>query len=186
MSTLVFCLEEPSIREMLKGLIPRLLPSEVEVRYLVFEGNSDLQKRLGKRLREWRQLESHFIVLQDQHRADCLELKHQLKHICQQNGRPEALVRIVCHELENWYLGDLAAVEQGLGLRGLVRRQNSRKYRQPDTLSNAAEELFKLTQYRYQKKAGSRAIGPYLNETSNRSNSFRVFISGLKQILQKI
>jgi len=186
MSTLVFCLEEPSAREMLMGLLPRLLSENIEIRYIVFEGKSDLHKRLGKRLREWKQSESHFIVLQDQHRADCFELKRQLKHICQQNGHPEATIRIVCHELENWYLGDLAAVEQGLGLHGLVRLQNKQKYRQPDVLANAAEELSKITKQRYQKVAGSRVIGHYLNETDNRSNSFRIFISGLKQILQKI
>ena len=41
MKTLVFCLEEPSAREMLKGVLPRLLPEGIDVKYLVFEGKQE-------------------------------------------------------------------------------------------------------------------------------------------------
>ena len=40
---LVFLLEEPSAREMLKGSLPRVLPDAVQVRYVVFEGKHDLE-----------------------------------------------------------------------------------------------------------------------------------------------
>ncbi len=46
MMTLVFMLEEPSAKEMLKGLLPKVLPESVSVRYQVFEGKQDLQKRV--------------------------------------------------------------------------------------------------------------------------------------------
>lgn len=36
--TVVFCLEEPSAREMLKGFLPRLFPGMTDVSYVVFEG----------------------------------------------------------------------------------------------------------------------------------------------------
>lgn len=54
MRRLVFCLEEPSAREMLKGLLPRFLPDDVAPTYLVFEGKQDLEKQLVKHLRGWR------------------------------------------------------------------------------------------------------------------------------------
>jgi len=38
---LVFLLEEPSTREMLKGLLPRFLPEIIMVRYIVFEGKGN-------------------------------------------------------------------------------------------------------------------------------------------------
>jgi hypothetical protein len=38
MSELVFMLEEPSARVMLEGLLPKMLPTEVIPRYVVFEG----------------------------------------------------------------------------------------------------------------------------------------------------
>ena len=54
--------------------------------------------------------------------------------MCQQANRPDTLIRIACHELEAWYLGDLAAVEQGLELKKLGKLQNQRKYRNPDNI----------------------------------------------------
>lgn len=45
MTTVVFCLEEPSARAMLEGVIPRLFP-DVQFRFVVFEGKQDLHKRL--------------------------------------------------------------------------------------------------------------------------------------------
>ena len=51
--TLVFFLEERSAREMLTGLLPRVLPVHVVVRYVVFEGKHDLDQNIGRKLREW-------------------------------------------------------------------------------------------------------------------------------------
>ncbi len=48
---LVFCLEEPSAREMLKGLLSRILPDDVYPDYIVFEGKQDLMNQLARRLR---------------------------------------------------------------------------------------------------------------------------------------
>ena len=67
---LVFFLEEPSAKAMLQGVIPRLLP-DIEVRYIVFEGKQDLEKRLPIRLRAWQNPESRFLVLRDQDSGDC-------------------------------------------------------------------------------------------------------------------
>ncbi len=96
------------------------------------------------------------------------------------------MVRIACHELESWYLGDLAAVERGLGVSGLSAKQNQNKYRIPDRLSNAADELAKLTRDRYQKVGGSRAISPFLDPNNNRSHSFNVFVDGLKRLISEV
>ena len=46
MMELVFFLEEPSAKEMLKGLLPRLIKNEIVYRFIVFEGKSDLEKIL--------------------------------------------------------------------------------------------------------------------------------------------
>lgn len=43
MKHLVFLLEEPSAKEMLNGLLPRLLPG-LSYRCIVFEGKQDLEK----------------------------------------------------------------------------------------------------------------------------------------------
>jgi len=53
MSTMVFLLEEPSAKAMLEGLLPRFLPSNWDVRYIVFDGKQDLEKQLPKKLKSW-------------------------------------------------------------------------------------------------------------------------------------
>jgi monomeric isocitrate dehydrogenase len=95
-------------------------------------------------------------------------------------------VRIACHELESFFLGDLAAVEQGLGISGLSRQQNNRKYKVPDNLANAPEELKKLTKNKYQKISGSQSIAPFLRiDGSNRSTSFNNLVRGIKKLVEE-
>lgn len=184
MRELVFFLEEPSAREMLKGLLPRFVDSDIYCRYIVFEGKTDLENNIEHKLRCWNTPQTRFIVLRDQDSGNCELIKINLKQKCLASGKPETLVRIACHELESWYLGDLEAVEKGLDLPNLSRYQNNKKYRNADNLSNAAEELKRLTAYRYQKVDGSRRIGPFLDLTKNTSRSYKVFINGIRRTLE--
>ena len=182
MSELVFLLEEQSAAEMLKGLLPRLLANDWCVRYIVFEGKSDLENQMVRRLRHYRSPEARFVILRDQDSGDCKAIKDQLVRKCRDAGRSETLVRIACHELESWYLADLAAVERGLNIAGIAKKQMKAKCRRPDSLVNACEELKKLTNNRYQTVGGSRAIGPQLDPDNDRSTSFRMFVEGIKKI----
>ncbi len=186
MTELVFFLEEPSAREMLKGVLKNLIPEDITVRYVVFQGKQDLHKRLGLKLRGWLVPSTRFVVLRDKDSSDCVVTKNQLLHICQQAGKEDVLIRIACHELESWYLGDLNAVEEGLQINGLARKQNRRNYRDPDRIASPSQELKHLTKERYQKVGGSRKIGPYLSLDANRSHSFNVFISGISQLVEEI
>ncbi|MFH0726153.1 MAG: DUF4276 family protein [Pseudomonadota bacterium] len=184
MKTLVFFLEEPSAEEMLKGVIPRILPDGILSEYKVFEGKQDMEKRMPKILRAWRKPDCLFIVMRDQDSGDCDKVKSKLMELCREAGREGVLVRVACRELECFYLGDLAAVEKGLGLSGLAVKQQGRKFRDPDhMLGNPSEELIKLTENTYQKIAGSRAIGPYLSLTQNRSTSFKNLLSGVRKLM---
>lgn len=109
-------------------------------------------------------------------------MKEKLVQLCRQAGRSDALVRVACRELESFYLGDLLAVEKGLKIAGLTRKQASKKFRDPDQLANPVQEIGRLTGERYQKISGSRAIGPYLHLTENRSKSFLALVSGVKRL----
>lgn len=182
MKTFVFFLEEPSAREMLEGVLPRILPANIQIRYLVFQGKQDLEKNLKKRLRGWRLPNSVFIVIRDQDSGDCKAIKAKLTDLCREAGREGVLVRVVCRELESFYLGDLTAVEKGLGIKGLQKQQQKRKFRNPDILRHPAEELYRLTGNIYDKVVGSRAIAPYLNLETNCSKSFRVLLSGIANL----
>lgn len=173
---LIFFLEELSAREMLKGLLRRMLPPDTEVSYVLFDGKRDLQKQLVPKLKRWRKPNSKFVILCDQDSSDCHELKQSLVAKCREAGKPEAVVRIVCRELESWYFGDLAAVGRVLERPHLVSHSRKRKYRIPDAIHRPSWELRKITDAAYQKVASSRAIGPELSVDGNRSHSFRVFV----------
>ena len=184
MKTIVFFLEEPSAREMLAGVLPWVLPENIQIRYIVFQGKQDLEKNLKKKLCGWRMPDSIFVVMRDQDSGDCKAIKATLANLCREAGKEGVLVRVACRELESFYLGDLAAVEQGLGLTGLKKQQQWKKFRDPDALGNPAEELFRLTKNAYDKIAGSRAIALYLSLDSNCSHSFNVLLSGIKNLTE--
>ena len=72
MTELVFLLEEESAKQMLEGLMPRILPPDVTVRYVVFEGKQDLEKQLVRRIRLYRHPDARFVVVRDQDGGDCV------------------------------------------------------------------------------------------------------------------
>jgi hypothetical protein len=188
MKRLVFLLEEPSAKEMLKAILPKVLPDHIYPEFKVFEGKQDLERGLTRTLRAWRRPSCAFIVIRDQDCGACEHIKQKLNNLCQQANRDNmnVLIRVACRELESFYLGDLQAVEKGLHLSGIARKQNNRKYREPDNLGNPSMELETITSGVYQKMAGSRAIAPYLNLEGNKSHSFNILIAGICKLAAKL
>lgn len=183
MITLVFFLEEPSAREMFEGILPKILPETIRAQYIVFEGKQDLEKQLIRKLKYWKMPDCRFFVLRDQDSDDCHYIKENLVEKCREAQKPNTIVRIACHELESFYLGDLQAVDQGLRTNNLSRLQNTRKYRKPDNLNNPAQELINLTEKSYQKVSGSRAISKHMNLENNCSHSFNILVKAIKDIV---
>ncbi len=183
MRELVFLLEEPSAKAMLESLLPRMLKEDTRFRCIPFEGKQDLEKQLTRRIRAYQNERARFIVLRDQDsHPDCTAVKQALLDLCEQSGKcARCLVRIACRELETFYLADLQAVERALEIDGLTRHQNSRKFRSPDGLGSPSRELKTLTRNRYEKVAGSRAIGKHLQLDNARSASFRNLIAAIRR-----
>lgn len=184
MRTLVIFTEEMSAKVMLESLLPRLLPEGTPLVCIPFEGKQDLEKQLPIKLKGWRRPDTEFVVLRDQDSGDCRDIKNDLVELCSKAGKPNALVRIACRELESWYFGDLEAVEAGLGIDGLVPLQGRARYRQPDSIHAPARELKQVTRNSYQKVRGSRLIGRHLRLDNTRSRSFMNFIEGVCKVMQ--
>ena len=181
MSLTVFLTEEPSAKAFLDAFIPRKYPDWLEgrdFRVIAFSGKSDLMAKIPAKLRGWS--DARFVILHDKDANDCLVLKQQIRDLCRQNGQPGTLIRIVCRELESWYLGDLAAVAQAFNRPQLGQQRQKSKFRQPDDLGNPKQELKKILP-EYTQIAGSQRIGLFLSPSpeDNSSTSFRVFLSGL-------
>jgi len=182
MSKIVFLLEEPSMRELLDRLLPELLPRGVDFMTIPHEGKQDLEKSIPRKLRAWKEPGVRFIIVRDQDGGDCYRIKDNLISICTRGGRADSVVRIVCNELESWFLGDLAAVATAYDRPSIVRLQRKKKYRNPDSITNAAEELKKLVP-EYQKLQGARRIAEHIDKDRNLSNSFHVFLEGVLRVI---
>lgn len=180
---LVFFLEEPSAQDFLQAVLPHVLPAHITPHFLVFEGKQDLEKRLVLRMKRWLRPNSQFIVMRDQDSGNCAVIKARLRGLCAQAGRPGAIVRIVCKELETFFVGDWSAVAIGLKKPGLLANSKRAKYRVPDQLGSPSAEIRRLIPT-YQKREGARAISPHLDLTHNNSNSFRVLMSSIKELAQ--
>ena len=181
MIELVFLLEEASAEALLKSLLPRILPDDINARYIPFEGKQDLERQLVRRIRGYQSKNARFVILRDQDSGDCRIIKNTLMAKCSEAGREDALVRIACRELESWYLADLQAVERALRFDGLARKQNKSGFRDPDRQPSPSRILAEIAPY--QKISGSRAIGAYLDLENRRSPSFAAFVSGIRCIV---
>ncbi|MDR0516847.1 MAG: DUF4276 family protein [Fibromonadaceae bacterium] len=179
---LIFLLEELSAKETLNVLLPKILPKEVEFLCISHEGKSDLQRSIPIKLRNWQEPNVKFVIVHDKDSNDCIKLKAELKNIAKNCKREDALVRIICSELESWFLGDLAAVEKSFGI-NLSEKKNKAIYRNPDNIQNAKQELRKLIP-QYQQISGSRKIASEMSLSDNKSRSFLVFIEGIMKVVK--
>lgn len=176
---LVFMLEEPSMKGFLEGLLPRVFPQLV-FQCVAHEGKSDLERSLPRKLRGWREPDVRFVVLRDNDGGDCKALKERLLDLCKGAGRPDTLIRIVCQELEAWYLGDLAALDAAYGSK-VGRYAGRQKYRDPDAFGSPSVEVKRLAPA-FQKIDGARRLGRCVDPALSRSRSFRALLEGLAQV----
>ena len=184
MTRIVFLVEEPSMVELLRGVLPKVFPDWLENQHwlaLPHQGKSDLEASVPRKLRAWNMPEDRFIIMRDNDGGDCRVHKARLIRLAAAKPADRVLVRIVCQELESWFLGDLAAVAEAYpsAARNLIATH--RKYPDPDRMTNAAEELRRLTEIPG-KVGRAKAISACLTVDANLSHSFNVFITGLKKL----
>jgi Domain of unknown function (DUF4276) len=185
---LIFLLEEPSTKIILDEILPKLVPETITYLCIAHQGKQDLAKSIPTKIKAFRSYPTtKFIVLHDQDSNDCKQLKFELLQLCKNAGNPNVLIRILCHELESWYLGDLAAVETAYKMKpnSLSKQQDKKKFRAPDHIGSPKDELRKIVP-EYYPGTHSRAIAPHLSLTNNRSHSFQIFLKGIQTLLDSI
>ena len=184
-----FLVEEYSMKVFLEILLPRILPEEIRINEHYFlrahEGKSDLKKSIPQKVRAFNNAGTPvgIVILQDQDSNDCVVLKNELVSLCEiPNNNVKCMVRIVCRELEAWYLGDMDAIQMAYPKFAAYKYKNKAKFRYPDN-SNAYDEMRKIMPF-FQKVEGARKISPHINITKNRSPSFHQFVTGLKTFFE--
>lgn len=176
---IVFLLEEPSMKEVLNILLPKILPDNVFFQLVSHQGKSDLRKSIPNKLKNWNEPDVKFVVLQDQDLNDCRALKQDLKNLCDEN-RAGVQVCIACKELEAWYLGDLSAVEMAYDINLNKARK---KFKIPDTVDSPKERLYELLRGKgHSQISGARRIATYMNVSGNSSESFNFFVSKVQKM----
>lgn len=167
---------------VLRELVRRHFPAKVENvdwKIVTYSGKCDLEKRFWVTMRGWDWGNPFFVVLRDNDGGECLLLKERLAQAAVSTGKPFK-IRIVYQELESWFLADCEAVCAAYP-RSKISNLTA-KYRDPDRLTNASDELLGATGDR-KKVARAKAIAQYFEPARNLSHSFQVFFHTLQQHL---
>lgn len=189
MARIEILVEEPSAETCLREILPQIVPEGwvIDQNYFIrkHQGKSDLQKSIPSKVRVYSNWHEPIaiIILHDQDSTDCVNLKDKIRGLCNTTSC-RILIRIVCRELESWYLGDMDAIERAYPKFKADAHKNKSKFRVPDTL-NAKYEL-KLILPEYREISSSHSISSQLRFEDNKSESFHQFISGAKKIFESM
>ena len=181
---LVFLTEEQSMTPVLRKLLAGLWPSALEGLHwhiIHHQGKADLESNLVDKMRSWNYNSPHFIILRDNDGGDCQALKNRLLDLATSTSKPHH-IRIVCQELEAWFLGDLEAVEAAFPKSDATSYQNRNPYRFPDKPTHPSQLIAELTGTSA-KVGRAEEIAPHLNSETNRSPSFQVLRRTLLQLI---
>ena len=179
MSEIVFLVEEPSMAMFLDTWLPISFP-ELPFRCLPHEGKADLKRSIPRKLRAWRAPGVKFAILIDNDGGNCRALKRELVELCHDCGRPATLVRIVCQELEAWYLGSPETIAEAFEQEKLIDYFSSKKFRNPDSILKPSVELLRIVP-EFQKISGARSIARRIHGHRNSSSSFAALVDGIRR-----
>ncbi|MDR1275906.1 MAG: DUF4276 family protein [Candidatus Accumulibacter sp.] len=171
------------MKAFLLHYLPRLVEGWVHEQHFLLvphEGKSDLDKSIPRKLKSWREPGACFVVLRDNDGADCRVLKERLVALCRSSGR-SALIRLVCQELEAWYLGDAAALAKAYPEATKEIQRLNRRFPDPDACLKPSRTLERSLPS-FQKRDAARRLGSLLNHETNRSASLRVFSQGVQRL----
>lgn len=182
MKEIVVLTEEPSIKPVFESLAQKLA-LDAYLTVITHSGVSDLERSLPRKLKAWRNPNSAFLVVRDNDTGDCRSRKTRLQEIVKATGRSDkTLIRIVCQELEAWFLGDRQAMhDAGILDQG---RNPSALRGNPDAL-NKPSRLLDDYLNGYAKIGGAEAIAPFMEPNRNLSRSFKATVDALKHLAEE-
>lgn len=186
--------EERSMEETLRILLPRLLGEEISFQVYPSNGKQDLLDNLANRLRgyqKWLPDNWRIAVVVDRDDDDCVDLKDTLETIACEAGLStkttsggdhwQVVNRLVIEELEAWFFGDMDAVRVAFP-RVSDTTEKTAAFRDPDAIRGgtweALERILQRSGYfkgGYRKLEAARVITQQMDPSRNRSQSFRVF-----------
>ena len=164
----------------------------IELKVLPHQGFKDLEKSAPRKLAAWANSNARFLILRDNDNADCVERKARLLNLVSRYpAASRCKIRIVCQELEAWFLGDLNALRRsGLMATTFNAGQTTVPYRDPDGISEPVAKLDRCTkrdvEVARQKRTVAASIAPHLNPDDNASESFRQTVAALRGFIEEL
>lgn len=196
-----FLVEDESTQAALEQLLPKAFGDRVGYRIHPFGDKPTLLERLPNRLKgyaKWIANDYRIVVLVDEDRDDCRQLKRTLDAAVRaagltsrsQNptGHHHVVTRIAVEELEAWFFGDVQALADAYP--GVPRSLASRApYRDPDAIRGGTWERLEavLKQAGYYKagipkrEVATRVAGR-MDPARNTSKSFQAFWTVVAEI----
>ena len=158
-------------------------PYDIKMHFRAADGYPDVVRLAERTVATWRKPHTRFLVMCDQDNADCKERKQRIIERVAATRRGAVDVRIVCRQLETWYLGDLAALVAARPKLAAFARSSTVRG-QPDLIVAPAKLIeAQLAEGRLRKRALARDVGLHARTDANRSHSFNVFADKLREIL---
>ncbi len=205
---IVFLVEELSAESALLNLVPKILGSTtVTFEIHPFQCKADLLSKLTGRMRgyaKWLPEDWRIVVLVDEDRSDCLQLKERLENAAKDAGlitrsmtenassqrRFQVMNRIAVEELESWFFGDAIALNQAYPKIPPTIGSQSR-YHDPDAIGGGTWEALEreLKRVGYfqgglRKIEAVRTISAHMEPERNISKSFQIFRDGLREMVR--
>jgi hypothetical protein len=193
--------EERSMEETLRILLPRLLGDDISFQIYPSNGKQDFLDNLANRLRgyqKWLPEDWRIAVVVDRDDDDCEDLKRTLEKTANDAGLFtktsskgddwQVVNRLAIEELEAWFFGDLDAVRVVFP-RVSDTTEKTAAYRDPDAIQGGTWEALERVLQRsgyfkggYRKLEAAREIAQHMNPSRNRSHSFCIFRDTLRSL----
>ncbi|ADV62966.1 hypothetical protein Isop_2390 [Isosphaera pallida ATCC 43644] len=184
---LVILVEERSMADLLNQLLPIVFP-ELPFQTIPHSGKRDLKESIPRKLKGWNEPNARFLILCDNDSSpNCRNTKEKLQSLCPEDRRNVTKIRIVCQELEAWYVAcpeALALAYKQPQLEGIAKKKG---FRQPDAIRKPSESIRKLIP-EFSKLDGAKRIAPHLAQFRdvNRSSSFQAFLNAVESLMDDI
>lgn len=189
MRTVYVLVEEESARAVVEAVWEAMklqFPEDI-LQVKVHQGKQDLQRAIPKVVPALSRVPgARILILHDQDSADCLALKKKLTSLIKVQVAP-LKVRIVCRELESWFLGDMDALSKSFPRFKPELHRKARIYRNTDNVVNPIKELKRivpeLSNQDISKVWLSRTVAVNMGVETNSNVSFNQFTGALKALL---
>lgn len=189
MKHLFILTEERSLKIVLETLLPMVLPENVLFRVIPHDGKQDLERSLPKTIPGLSKVpEARIIISRDKDESDCVLLKEKLVKLINDHCQCPYKIRIVCKNLESWFLGDLPAVQSAYNRFQPGKYQMTSDFRDVDSIGNPTQLLQRIVpelqnSVSLPKLKVAREISAGMVVDRNKSISFINFFKAIRSLI---